>query len=356
MVHYLESFYLRLVQKATHSWGVFLCLLPLAIVSWIFLGIIYIRRSFLLSKAKNRALATPVISIGNITLGGTGKTPFIMLLLKHLSGSIGIATRGYRREKKELYVMKGCECTPKLVGDEATLIGKRFPAIILAAANSKWDAVHALDGKCEVILLDDGLQRYDVPQDLKIATIDCACPDGYGWLLPRGLCREPFSWLSAADYFVITNPNEALNSVCLSLKPFSKPIIVTEPVIQRFFSPDGATKELIAGQKIALFSGIAHPERFRRSLEKMGFQIVGHHIVSDHADISDGELLCFAQKMHSHFPGILLVGTEKDWARKESWPEENICFSQMELRVIEGQDVFNSLVDHIRSCRRINTI
>jgi tetraacyldisaccharide 4'-kinase len=280
-----------------------------------------------------------VISIGNITLGGTGKTPFIALLLKHLPGNIGLATRGYRRHAKGLYSTKGTFCSPQLGGDEAVLIGRRFPSIDIAVSEDKWEAVHALDGRCDVILLDDGLQRYDIPQHIQIATVDCGCPDGYGWILPRGLCREPFSRLRHVDCIVITNADDSLPALLASLQPFSRPIIVTVPVIERFFSFDGSVYTLARGHTVALFSGIAHPERFRSSMETRGFHVVDHLILGDHADITDEVLLCFAEKVHSCFPDAVFVGTEKDWARKETWPDILLCFSQMELHVIEGYEV-----------------
>ncbi len=343
----LEQWYLRAVQAAEKSWLVALCLLPLAMVSVLFWGAIVLRRALLLRKARSRTLSTPVVSIGNITVGGTGKTPCIALLLRHLSGTVGLATRGYRRTARGLYVAKGAHCSADAVGDEAAMIGRRFPRVTVAACERKWDAVQALDEPCDVILLDDGLQRYDIPQQLQIATIDCTCPDGYGWLLPRGLLREPFSRLQEADYFVITNADASLPALKASLQPFRRPIIVTKPVIQRFFSPDGSDYALGPGQRVALISGIAHPEQFRWTMERMGFHVVDHCIVQDHGEIADARLHHFADTVHAAFPDACLVGTEKDWARRSHWPEISICFSEMDLHIIEGSEVFAALLRRI---------
>jgi tetraacyldisaccharide 4'-kinase len=349
MLKNLEGLYLSLLRKASRSWFVSVCLLPLALMSWMFGGVVILRRAVLLAKARRRTVKTPVISIGNITVGGTGKTPFIALLLRHLPGDIGLVTRGYQRHAKGLYCTKGGECSPLLGGDEASLIGRRFPSVAIAVADCKWEAVQAIDGTCDAILLDDGLQRYDIPQYIRIATVDSACPDGYGWLLPRGLCREPFSSLRYVDYIVITNADASLPRLRSSLQQFSHPIIVTEPVIRAFFSPDMRIRELAGGQNVALFSGIAHPEHFRSSLEKMGLHVVDHLIVPDHADIDDGALQRFAEKVRSRFPDAVLIGTEKDWARKERWADTNLCFSRMELQVIGGHEEFSSLVSRIVS-------
>jgi tetraacyldisaccharide 4'-kinase len=347
-----ERIYLNLLRKASHSRFISFCLFPLLLLSGVFFGIVVIRRAVLRSRANKRSLHTPVISVGNITVGGTGKTPFAALLLSHLTGKMGLATRGYRRQCKKLYITKGEECSPKQGGDEAALLGRRFPSLSIAVSDCKWEAVQALDGKCEIIILDDGLQRYDIPQYIRIATVDSTCPDGYGWLLPRGLCREPFSWLRSVDYIAITNSDSLSPALLSSLRQFSRPIIITEPVIQRFFSPDGSIRELPCGQNVALFSGIANPGRFRKSMEKKGLHVVDHLIASDHGIISDQELQSYKEKIHSSFPEAVLVGTEKDWARKESWSDSSLCFSQMELQVVEGHEAFLALLSRIHSAER----
>ncbi len=340
----IENLYVRLIRAAASSWLVSLCLFPLALLSYFFRAAAALRRVVYVRRAGRRTVTTPVISVGNITVGGTGKTPFISLLLNHLTGKIGLATRGYRRAVHGLYVTPGSICSPRRGGDEATLIGRRHPSITIAVSDDKWEAVHSLDGRCDLIVLDDGLARYDIPQRLQIATVDCQCPDGYGWLLPRGLCREPFSRLRDVDYIVITNADASLPALCSSLRPFSRPLIVTEPVIQRFFCPDGSTFPLARGQAVALMSGIAHPEYFRRSMVAMGFDVVDHLILKDHADITDKKVLSFAAKVRSSVPDAIVVGTEKDFFRKETWPAIPLCFSQMELCIIEGHEAFAALL------------
>ncbi len=343
----IEQAYLWLIKKASRSWFFSLCLTPLAALSFLFFVGVVVRRWILLARGRKRSLVTPVVTIGNVTVGGTGKTPFLALLLKHINGRIGLVTRGYRRQEKGLCVTSGVSCTPMRVGDEAYLIGRRFPDVTIAAGESKWEAVEKIDGQCDIIFLDDGLQRYDIPVSLKIATIDCGGPDGYGWLLPRGLLREPFSWLRYADILVITNANDALSSVRDSLKGFGRPIIVTKPAIEGFFGPDGSERVLVQGQKVALFSGIAKPEGFRRSMEQAGYRVVDHLIFPDHGDIIDEELRGWIEKVRSRFGEVAIVGTEKDWARREKWLDSDVCFSEMNLEVVEGQEEFRSLCQSI---------
>lgn len=343
-----EEVYQRLLKKASHSWAVSLLLSPLALLSGLFFVGVVVRRFFLTAQAKRRKTSTPIVSIGNVTVGGSGKTPFLSLLLSLIPGKIALVTRGYRRSEQGLYITSGACCTPHQGGDEACLIGRRFPSVTIAVSEDKWEAVKMVDGRCDLIFIDDGGQRYDIPQQVKIATVDCSCPDGYGWLLPRGLLREPFSWLRHADYIVITNPTAALPSVRRSLEALSRPIIVTAPVLTHFFTSDQKRCDLQKGQKVALFSGIAMPERFCMSMKALGYEVVDHLVLQDHGDISDEVLKRFIARVRSLSPDVVIVGTEKDWARRLSWPECDILFSHMECTVIDGHEAFTSLLRRLQ--------
>ena len=336
----MERMVTALFKKASTSRWVSFCLLPLAFLSlFFFLGIV-VRRWWLLRRCRGRSTKAFVITVGNVTVGGTGKTPLIALLLKKIPGLVGVASRGYRRQGKGLYVFEGAACDPLRSGDEAALLARRFPNALFAVCEDKWQAVQALDGKCDVILLDDGLQRYDIPANVSIATVDCGCPDGYGWLLPRGLLREPYSWLSRADCIVCMNPNDSL----LRLRaPFTQPTVVAVPKITRFFSADGAACTIPLDRPVALFSGIARPERFRRSMEELGYRVLDHRILPDHGTCSIDEARSWMASVGARHGNAACVATEKDWARQR-WPE-GMLFSEMELEIIEGEKSLLLLAD-----------
>ena len=188
------------------------------------------------------------------------------------------------------------------------------------------------------------MQRYDIPADCTIATIDCGCPDGYGWLLPRGLLREPFSWLRRADYFVITNADESLPRLLAALAPFARPTIVTVPKITRFFSADGKTCAIPAGGSVALLSGIARPERFRRSMESLGYRVLDHYELPDHGAIPLKEVRLWMATLRSVCGEVVFVATEKDWARHQWSMEDGVLFSEMNLEIISGREVFDRSV------------
>ena len=318
-------------------------LFPLRVLSWFFYLICLVRKRWLLSLRQRRHLESLLVTVGNITVGGTGKTPFIMLLLSHLQCSSAYVSRGYRRREKGLAVGTGLRA--EQIGDEASLVSRRFPSLLTAVDSCKWKAVQAVDGKVDVIVLDDGLQRYDVPRDVEIATVDCRCPDGYGALLPRGLLREGLSRLENVDYIVLTNADGA--------RPrFDRSTIVTRPVIRRFFTPSGQTKELPVGQRVALFSSIAQPEAFATTIEKLGFDVVDELCFPDHVDINEVSLVEYSDRVHARYPNAVLLGTDKDWARRESWNGLDVVFSELHLEIIEGQELFEELLGRLNGeCR-----
>ena len=327
----MERIGLAILKKASTSRWVSCCLFPLALMSYVFLCVVVVRRWWLLRRRRSRTTKSSVIAVGNVTVGGTGKTPLIASLMKESSGTVGVASRGYRRREKGLYVFEGFSCDAERSGDEAALLARRFPKALFAVCEDKWRAVQALDGRCATIFLDDGLQRYDIPVTSTIATVDGRCPDGYGWLLPRGLLREPYSWLTSADRIVITNPDGSLPQLLAS---FSQPTTVMTAKITRFFSSDGTTLEIPTDRPLALLSGIAQPERFLRSIESLGYRVLDHHILPDHGTISDKEIRMWMERLRSRWSDIVFVATEKDWAR-QPWPDDMV-FSEMNLeRIME---------------------
>ena len=322
--------FINLLKKASTSRRIWWCLFPLALMSYVFFVGVVIRRWWLLRQRRGRSTRSRVIVIGNITVGGTGKTPLIALLLKKLSGTrVGVVSRGYGRRGRGLYVFEGAACESERSGDETALLARRFPNALFAVCENKWQAVQALDGLCETILLDDGLQRYDIPAESTIATVDCGCPDGYGWLLPRGLLREPYSWLARASCIVVTNPDDSLPYL---LAAFAQPAVVTVPRLTRFFSTDGQTCTIPFDRPVALLSGIARPERFRHSMELFGYRILDHRILPDHGRISVEEARAWMEALYARYGDIAFVATEKDWARQE-WPA-GMLFSQMDFELI----------------------
>jgi len=349
----LEGGYLLLLQRAERSLFIWLLLSPLVLLSIFFRFVLFVRRSLFVLLRRTRKVSAPIITVGNVTVGGTGKTPFILSLLAHLDKGQKIAyvSRGYRREIKGLRV--GYQFDPKEIGDEASLIQRRNNSVLVGICDDKWKAIQALDGKVDLIILDDGLQRYDIPIDYKVATVDCLSPDGFGWLLPRGLLRESFSRLKEADILILTNGIDAqtIERTKEKVAPFHRSTIVTRPTITQFFTSDGNPYSLLTTTPVALLSSIAHPERFFFSMRQAGYTVVERLELSDHLDIKDEKLIQWADRIQALHKEVVIVATEKDWARKATWPSLSVplLFSHLELEIVEGKKEFDALIDQLRT-------
>jgi tetraacyldisaccharide 4'-kinase len=339
------KWYLFFLKKAEHSRLLCACLFPLTICGFFFRVVTVVRRYALLFKAKKRRPCVPIVTVGNIAMGGTGKTPFILFFLKHFPDlRIGYVSRGYGRKEKSCYVASG-NVDPLKAGDEATLIARTFPRVRISVFEDKWKAVEAIQHTVDLIILDDGLQRYDIPLSVSIAVVDAKCPDGA--LFPRGLLREPWSRLKAVDYIVVTN-----GSAKEIPKPLPSPWIETHSCITSFFSPDGVVHPVPNGQ-VALFSAIAKPERFSRSIQQLGVRVVDHLIFQDHEEITDDELFDYFGRVRSSHPDVTLVGTDKDWARRQTWPSLPLLFASFQLSVPKEDECFNQL---LQKTRRLGTV
>lgn len=343
--------YIRILEKATRSKVVAFLLLPLTVLSFFFWVGIVLRKHFL----RKHVSKIPIVTVGNVSFGGTGKTPFLLHLLKNINHPLAYVSRGYGRKSTEGFVGKGSTCTYEACGDEAMQVARRFEKTIVSIANDKWEAIQKVPSETRLILLDDGLQRYDIPKELEIATVDVQNPDGYGGLFPRGLLREPVSRLKKVDYLVLTNVplEQDPESVRKEYyEKFHRPILVVSPKIARFFSQDGVTQKILPGTPVALFSAIASPKRVRKSIEKCNLTVIDHLEYPDHMDIEEETLYTFAKKIQTTHPNAILVGTEKDFVKKKCWQELPLplFFSELELEVVAGEEAFQSLLCTIERC------
>ena len=232
----------------------------------------------------------PVISVGNLTVGGTGKTPLVAFIARRLV-ALGrrpiIVSRGYGR--------RGAG-----PGDEAAALRAELPQAALhvespdrpaAISSALQDAIRSGEPAPDVAILDDGFQHLRLRRDLDIVTIDATRPFGFGHLLPRGLLREPPSALRRADGVVITRSDQVAadelawieGHVSARLSPGAAILhAVHQPVRLRL--PDGREEpvEALRGSKVYAFCGLGNPEAFYRTLEAVGAEIVGRRSSPDH--------------------------------------------------------------------------
>jgi tetraacyldisaccharide 4'-kinase len=256
-------------------------LLPL---SALFAAVVYVRRAlFRAGILRGTRLAVPVIVVGNITVGGSGKTPLVLWLVRFLRENgfgPGIVSRGYGGTAQGPQpVSPGAD--PAVVGDEPALLAARagVPVWIGAARATTAEALLAAHPDCNVIVCDDGLQHYALHRDLEIVVVDGARGFGNGWLLPAGPLREPVSRLAEAGLVVINGDTQPVgtpaNAAHMRLVG-DRLHNLRDPAQQR-------SVKSFAGQPVHAVAGIGDPGRFFRHLQALGLTVNPHPFPDHHA-------------------------------------------------------------------------
>jgi len=304
----------------------------LRVASWIYglvvLGRLGLYRSGLLRRIR---LSAPVISVGNITAGGTGKTPFVILLaheLKDRGLRPAVVTRGYRgtREGRTVVVSDGQTVRAGYpdVGDEALLLARKLPGVVVLMSADRVEGcrVAIREFGAQVILLDDGFQHLRVERDLDIVLLDRHNPFGYGYLLPRGLLREPTGAIGRANLLVTTGTGDPKDTLPRLRDVGRAPVlhaVYTATVFTDVKTGAPVAEEKFRGQEFVAFSGIANPPAFGRTLESLGIVPKRHLIYPDHHPYSAPDIIAIARCMEEVGVKVALT-TEKDAVRIEKLP------------------------------------
>jgi len=259
-----------------------------------------------------------VISVGNITAGGSGKTPFVMSLAETLQGqgeSVAIVLRGYKSGQEGKNVLVNSENLLN-VGDEAAQYARNLPGIPIAVGKiRKRSIAMLLEQKPAIttIIMDDALQHLKVAQDVKYCVFNTTNPIGNGFCLPAGLLREPLSVLKYVDYIVVNG--EAMPAdVAVRLERYKKPLINCKYYISRIFDMYSNTIDAgdFAGKAVMLLSGIGNPQSFENTVSIAGIAFSEHMRLPDHFRYTDG-FFTSAFKRFSAYDCILT--TEKDYCK-----------------------------------------
>lgn len=248
----------------------------------------------------------PVICAGNLTAGGTGKTPLISALLMRLGPRAHAVTRGYGGRLEGPIAVNPNVHSADDVGDEPLLLAAFGPTWV--ARDRASGIAHAAAEGAELALLDDGFQSPGIRPDLGILTVDAVAGFGNRRVIPAGPLREPIAaGLVRADMVLVIGP-EAARAACLS----NHPELAQKPVLQGELKPL-ATGMIWQGLRCVAFAGIGRPEKMFATLRGMGAEVVATHAFADHAPYSRAiinRLLADAAKR-----GAQLVTTEKDAVR-----------------------------------------
>ena len=293
-------------------------------------------------------VAAPVISIGNITAGGTGKTPIVMWLCKLLEN----------REIKAAVISRGYKSQAGSLGDEAAMMIKNCPQTkVIINSNRVCGAQKAIEEyDCKMIVLDDAFQHRRLRRDLDIVAVDATCPFGFGKMLPSGLLREMPSNLKRAHAAIITRTDQCDENAIEKIEEIisaQNPDILIARSIHKLVSAKmmkDVTIELsdLLERKVFAFCGIGNPESFCNGLKKTGLDIVGSKFFNDHEDYTKESLRNVATLAKESGADILLT-TQKDWVKIALLAREvsqiEFAYIAIELEITSNKEKLTKLID-----------
>jgi len=288
------------------------------------------------------AVDIPVISIGNIVAGGTGKTPLVKYLACELSldFSVAILSRGYRSEVEktgEIVRVEEGE-TAKRCGDEPCWLAKEVPtAAVWVGKNRSISATLAIAAGAQVIILDDGMQYRQLRRDVEIVVIDGDDPLGKGFFLPRGLLRDTPLRLKKADLIVV-NQAKSHQKVKEQLRKYTDAPVV---FVRLRMQTD------LKGRRAGIFCAIGRPDRFIQAVRDCGAEVVATYFKPDHDPFNPEEIGAFARRSGAD----CLVCTEKDHVKI---PLEYECQLPIiplrgDIEIVSGREEWNTIIEAIKS-------
>jgi len=285
------------------------------------------RKLYSFGLLKTHQFPIPVIVVGNLTVGGTGKTPLtihLCQLLLEKGFKPGVVSRGYGGENKNVPVLLNKDSDTHCVGDEPYLIASRTQCPVVVCRNRE-KAVNYLLSHCDVdlVISDDGLQHYSMGRNIEIVVVDGQRRFGNKHCLPVGPLREPISRLKSVD-FVVNNGRDYAGEYKMVLKP--------EVLYQLTTRQEGCVEDL-KKQTIHAVAAIGSPDRFFDTLREMGLTII-EHAFSDHFQFSESDV---------RFEDGIVVMTEKDAVKCRQFNLDNAWV----LRVGVEENFSQRLIDRL---------
>ena len=319
-------------------------------------------RLFLYRNAVLKTMVLPcrVISVGNITLGGTGKTPAVIQIAKVLQEQgkrVAVISRGYgRKNENEVLVVsdvsdgRSVKSDPRLYGDEPVLIASSLPGVAVIVGADRYRAGQAaLDHfKPDVLILDDGYQHVRLKRDLNIVLIHADDPFGRGRLFPAGVLREPLQSLARADAVLITNTGRGQDMDGLRRvieRHTAAPVFTASHVptgVKDIMKDSEKPLSSLRGTALLAFSGIARPQTFFSLLRELGASVIHELPFPDHYRYSSKDLDRILH-MAREAAADMIITTEKDAVRLRGLDPSGIWSLCIEQKVNE-KDAWESMV------------
>jgi len=375
-----ETFILEVIFEERHDFKARLTRGFLFFGSKIFQVVVKLRRwLYNVRIFRDKTLGVQVIAIGNLTVGGTGKTPVVEKFARELRDAgrnVAILSRGYRSKPVPLHkkllnkiLLRDDQTPPRVVSDGKSLLLDSHMAgdePYMLASNLK-DVVVLVDkdrvksGRyaiekfgCDTLLLDDGYQYWHLQgRRHDVVLVDRQQPFGNEHLLPRGTLREPPSHLSRAHTIFITKSDGNTQALRERIEELNPDAAIIECVHQPLYFEDVFTGEqkglnLLGGRKVASLSGIAQPESFEQSLVKLGGELVYSKRFADHHRFTQQEILNVINRSKKRQADIIIT-TQKDAVRfpKIDRRDLPIYFMRVEIKIVAGANDFQDCVRKI---------
>jgi len=345
-----------------------------------FLGIVQLRlRLYRKRLMRERALGCLVISIGNLTVGGTGKTPVVEKFARALQAGgrrVAILSRGYKSKKppflKRLMNRLGAaqEFVPRIVsdgksllldsrlaGDEPYMLAKNVPEVVVLVDRDRVKSgLYAIEKMgCDTLLLDDGLQYLRLKHRLDVVLVDSQAPFGNEFLLPRGTLREPPPNLRRASYIFVTKcvPGADNSALIERIRLYNRTAEIVEcthspQYLENVFTGERQPLTYLKGRYIGALSAIAQPTSFEDGLRKLGAKIELSRHFADHHRFSEKDIAGFIRRCVNRDLDAILT-TEKDCVRFPRLKdlELPVYFLRVEIEILTGHQSWRECVDRI---------
>lgn len=360
---------IRIIKKQERTFSEKVLYFILVFLSKIYEGIIKIRlKLFRWGLLKNRTLGCLVISVGNITTGGTGKTPIVQVFARALTDEgrkVAVLTRGYRRRpgknKKDILVVVGDSQAKDAyeAGDEAFLLARNLKTVPVVIGKDRLVTGEYAINKlgADTLILDDGYQYLSLNKRVNIVCVDANNPFGNGNLIPAGFLREPLGSLGRANLFFLTKVQKGSNGdvekIYQKLKAYNKEasIIETTYVPKGLVSLDSGNMspiESLQGKRIITLSAIADPEGFEKLVKEQGVEMIENYRFPDHHYFTEEEL-SFIDKRARSTRSHMIMMTEKDFVKVPAGFrfKSPSAYLKVDVTILKGADNFTDCISKL---------
>jgi len=324
----LESIWKRILRRR----GLSPWLIP-AVILWC-CSRLYLLGYYLIRKSPEKAekVSKPVVSVGNITVGGTGKTPTVAMLARQLLDEnigVGIVSSGYGRVEKDRALLEPGYTMQNLpvssTGDEVSLLAELIPEAIFSVQSRKLDAARALaeHGEVDLIIVDDGFQHTQLHRDVDIVTFDAAVSSQHLHILPFGLLREPLSVLNRADIVIFTRTSFArelgrFKEIVERLNPDAPKYLAQFVPNELIGRVHNRPLKFLEDKSVFLFAGVGNFKPLEQQVETLCAELDYAWELSDHQKYDD-ELLQQINEHADRLDSDVILTTGKDWVKLGSF-------------------------------------